>query len=243
MAIPARLEISFEVRQPLVISALEKLPGQYLKSCALRQFVSAFVGAAEELFTATLAMQKERTLYNASGENLDALGRIVGEPRAPYRYSEIRWFAFDRMGQPWDSTPWWCRKAPLAEFIPASDTDYRNTILARIIANHTLVSSIPELEGLLELLVGQWISFEKIGPMKVRPIIPATISTTNLYILVTCVSTRRVDDKYVVPYPATLNLTDDVVFTPSHFFCFDRSNEQRWDSGLWSCKGRLSSLQ
>lgn len=242
MAIPSRLEIPFDGWQSLIVSALERLPGQYLESCILRQLVVALVGAVEELFAAALAIQKGRTLYDAFGENLDALGRIVGEPRAPYRYSETRWFAFDRMGQPWDSTPWWCRKAPLAEFVPAGDTDFRNTILARIIANHTLVASIPELEGLLELLVGRWISFEKIGPMEVRPIVPATISTTNLYTLVTPISTRRVDDKYVVPYPATLNLTDDVVFTPNHFFCFDRCSEQRWDAGPWASKGRISPL-
>ena len=150
MPVPSRLEVSFgQYAKSLIDEALAKLPSQFLTSCMLRQLVAVFVGEVQELYDAVLDMQRGRTLYAAEAANLDALGRIVGEERAPYQYSDSHWFAFDRMGQAWDSTPWWCRDAPLVEYIPAKDPVYRTNILARVIANHTLVASVPELEGLI----------------------------------------------------------------------------------------------
>ena len=81
------------------------------------------------------------------------------------------------------------------------------TTLARVIANHTLVASVPELEGLIRLVAGNLVSFEKTGPMQVGLIVPSTISTTNLLRLTTAITTRRVDDEYAVPYPATLSIS------------------------------------
>jgi len=240
MPIPSRLEVSFgQYAKSLIDEALAKLPSQFLTSCMLRQLVAVLVGEVQELYDAVLDMQRERTLYAAEAANLDALGRIVGEERAPYQYSDSHWFAFDRMGQAWDSTPWWCRDAPLVEYIPAEDPVYRTNILTRIIANHTLVASVPELDGLIRLVAGNSVSFEKTGPMQVRLIAPSTISTTNLVKLTTAVTTRRVDDEYAVPYPATLHVSGYIVFVPVSFFSFDKSNAQRWDSGRWASKGNL----
>ena len=138
MPVPSRLEVSFgQYAKSLIDEALAKLPSQFLTSCMLRQLVAVFVGEVQELYDAVLDMQRGRTLYAAEAANLDALGRIVGEERAPYQYSDSHWFAFDRMGQAWDSTPWWCRDAPLVEYIPAKDPVYRTNILARVIANTT----------------------------------------------------------------------------------------------------------
>ena len=110
MPVPSRLEVPFgQYAKSLIDEALAKLPSQFLTSCMLRQLVAVFVGEVQELYDAVLDMQRGRTLYAAEAANLDALGRIVGEERAPYQYSDSHWFAFDRMGQAWDSTPWWCR--------------------------------------------------------------------------------------------------------------------------------------
>ena len=205
MSVPSRLEVSFgQYAKSLIDEALAKLPSQFLTACVLRQFVAAFVGEVQELYDAVLDMQRGRTLYAAEAANLDALGRIVGEERAPYQYSDSHWFAFDRMGQAWDSTPWWCRDAPL-----------------------------------IRLVAGNLVSFEKTGPMQVGLIVPSTISTTNLLRLTTAINTRRVDDEYAVPYPATLNISGYIVFIPTNFFAFDKSNAQRWDSGRWACKGTI----
>lgn len=119
MSVPSRLEVSFgQYAKSLIDEALAKLPSQFLTACVLRQFVAAFVGEVQELYDAVLDMQRGRTLYAAEAANLDALGRIVGEERAPYQYSDSHWFAFDRMGQAWDSTPWWCRDAPAGRVHP-----------------------------------------------------------------------------------------------------------------------------
>ena len=75
--------------------------------------------------------------------------------------------------------------------------------------------------------------------MQVGLIVPSTISTTNLLRLTTAINTRRGDDEYAVPYPATLNISGYIVFIPTNFFAFDKSNAQRWDSGRWACKGTI----
>ena len=245
MPIPSRLEVSFgQYAKSLLDEALAKLPSQFLTSCMLRQLVAVFVGEVQELYAAVLDMQRGRTLYAAEAANLDALGRIVGEERAPYQYSDSHWFAFDRMGQAWDSTPWWCRDAPLVEYIPAEDPVYRTNILTRIIANHTLVASVPELDGLIRLVAGNSVSFEKTGPIARKQVpdsrrLRRSYFPTNLVKLTTAVTTRRVDDEYAVPYPATLHVSGYIVFVPVSFFSFDKSNVQRWDSGRWASKGNL----
>ena len=100
MPVPSRLEVPFgQYTKSLIDEALAKLPSQFLTSCMLRQLVAVFVGEVQELYDAVLDMQRGRTLYAAEAANLDALGRIVGEERAPYQYSDSHWFAFDRMGQ------------------------------------------------------------------------------------------------------------------------------------------------
>lgn len=230
MPIPEFYKVDFSPwRKDLVEAALKRLLSQHYDKCVLRQFTAAIMAEVQTLFDALLDLQERRTLYQAEGATLDAIGRIVGEPRKPYSYDEQRWMFADRQDQSPDSTYDWCLGAPFAAFLPVGDEQYRMNILARIVKNHTLTASVPEMERLTRLLIGSQVSYEKTGPMQVGIIVPSTLSQTGYAILTQASSDRRADNAYMLPYPATLNLSGLSVYVPNTFFCADRDERQRGD--------------
>lgn len=231
MPIPASFKVDFSAhRKDLVAQALSRLLSQHYDKCVLRQFVAAIMAEVQELYDALIDLQEQRTLYVAREENLNGLGRIVGEPRTPYQYDESRWMFADRIDQRVDSASVWCVYAPFASFVPVEDPQYQLNILARIIKNHTLVASVPELERLAHLLTDTWVSWEKTGPMQVAAVVPSTISATAYNMLIKATTDNRVDDAYMLPYPATLSFSGVVTYVPQKFFCADRAQQQQCDA-------------
>lgn len=230
MPIPASYKVDFSpYRKDLIEQALGRMLSQHFDKCVLRQFVAAIMSEVQELYESIIDMQEKRTLHEALEENLDALGRIVGESRAPYQYDESRYIFADRGNQSPDTSFAWCLNAPFSSFIPVEDEQYRMNILARIFRNHTLVASIPEMEHLTYLLTDCLVSYEKTGPMQVTVVVPATISSTAYNILTLARTDQRVDDAFMLPYPATLWFSGVVIYVPDPYFCADRENEQRCD--------------
>lgn len=227
MPIPASFKVDFSPqRKDLVAQALSRLLTQHYDKCVLRQFVVAIMEEVQELYDALIDLQERRTLYMAEDENLNGLGRIVGEARTPYQYDENRWLFTDRINQRVDSANVWCSGAPFASFVPVGDPQYQINILARIIKNHTLVASVPELERLAHLVTDTWVSWEKTGPMQVAIVVPSTISATAYGMLLRTVTDNRVDEAYMLPYPATLSFSSVVTYVPDKFFCADRARQQ-----------------
>ncbi len=223
MPIPAFFEVDFSTyRKDLIEQALNRMLEQHYDKCVLRQLVSAIMQEVQALYDAILDMQSKRTLYEAEKENLDALGRIVGEPRAPYQYDESCWMFADRQAQPPDFSSCWCINAPFAAFVPAEDAEYRLNILTRIVKNHTLTASIPEITYLAKLVTGIDVSYDKTGPMQCTLVVPSTISTTAYNLLIGSTSNRRADDIFAMPYPATLWFDGTITYVPDKFFCSDR---------------------
>jgi len=232
MTIPRKLQVDFsEFEIDLIDHAMNLLPMRYSKSHVMRQFLSTLVNEVQQLYDAIIELQRQRTLFDADGANLDGLGRIVGEDRTQYAYSDKSWVAFDRPAQAFDSMPFWCIGAPLAEYLPAKDSQYQKNILSRILKNHTLTGSPIELSRQLAFATGLNISFEKTGFMQVRLVVPSEISITDLINYTVPKDTRYVDSQYVVPYPATLDIAGFIIYAPSKFFCFDRADDHQFDSG------------
>jgi len=230
MFIPASYKIDFSpYRKSLVEQALARLLSQHYDKCVLRQFVAAIMEEVDALYNALIDLQEFRTLYEATEYNLDALGRIEGEPRAPYQYDESKWMFADRDVQRPDNTAAWCLNAPFAAYLPVNDDQYRMNILIRIIKNHTLVASIPEIERLTQMATNTFISYEKTGPMQVRVLVPSNITATAWNILTQARTDMRADDIFMFPYPATLWFDATVIYVPDNWFCADRDNEQRCD--------------
>lgn len=230
MSIPNFYKVDFgSCRKDLITQALARMLDQHFDKCMLRQFVAVIMREVQELYDALIDLQEGRTLYSAETQNLDALGRIVGEPRAPYQYDESRYMFADRSAQAPDSAVCWCLEAQFAAFVPVEDGQYKLNILARIMKNHTLTASVPELERLSYLVTGTHISYEKTGPMQVAAIVPSNISYTAYNLLTRSRSDCRVDNAFMLPYPAALWFSNIVMYVPDRFFCADRNNEQRCD--------------
>ena len=230
MPLPAFYKIDFKpCRKDLIEQALGRMLAQHYDKCVLRQFVAAVMREVNELYDAIIDMQEMRTLHEAEAYNLDALGRIVGEPRNPYRYDESRWLFADRMSQRPDATSVWCLSAPFAAFLPVGDTQYRMNILCRIVKNHTLVASVPEIERLTFMVAETLISYAKTGPMQVAVLVPSTITATVWNILTQARTDLRADSLFAFPYPATLWFDETFFYVPDPWFCADRTNAQRCD--------------
>ncbi|MFQ8890156.1 MAG: hypothetical protein ACLR7Z_19135 [Bilophila wadsworthia] len=122
------------------------MPSQFLTACVLRQFVAAFVGEVQELYDAVLDMQRGRTSTPPKPQILTRLG-ASSERNAPRTSTVTRTgsplTAWGRLGFDAVVVP----GRPAGRVHPEKDPVYRTNILARVIANHTLVASVPELEG------------------------------------------------------------------------------------------------
>lgn len=235
-----KLKVDFSSEyKSLVESALDRLPYSFIKSCVLRQFIAALVSECEALYTSCINMQEQRTIYNAKGEVLDALGRIVGCPRQALVFYESRWFWFDRRSQPWDVTNFWNKYASLKGYRVYNDEEYRKRIVLQIGKNFTKFSSVPEVTQFINIATGQNVSFIKTGPMEVTLVVPSTLTRDNYDLLVNSVNNLRCDDVYGVPYPVTLKLSGVVIYVPQHAFMFDRAKPYCFDSGHWATRTSL----
>ncbi len=91
--IAAKYKVDFSgLRVDLVEQALGRMLSQHYSACVLRRFVAALVSEAQEFYEACIDLQERRTVYVAAGENLNALGRIVGADRAPWSFDDSYWF-------------------------------------------------------------------------------------------------------------------------------------------------------
>lgn len=239
-SVSEKLKVDFSTEyKSLIESALTRLPYSFVKSCVLRQFISALVSECEELYTSCVNMQEQRTIYNAKGEVLDAIGRIVGCQRKALVYYESRWFWFDRRAQPWDVTDFWNKYASLKGYRLYNDEEYRKRIVLQIGKNFTKFASVPEVTQFIKMATGQNVSFLKTGPMEATLVVPSTLTRDNYDLLVKPVSTLLCDDVYGVPYPVTLKFSGVVIYVPQHAFMFDRANPYGFDSGHWATKTSL----
>lgn len=230
MTLPVAYEIDFSIyKKDLIEEALEKMLSQHYSKCVLRQFVAAIMKEVQVLYDALIELQRQRTVFWAEDENLDALGRIVGQERDPWEYTENNWMFFDRDDQTYNKVPVWCLHGFIGQYVPMEDAQYRVMIISKAIKNHALTASIPELTFLAELFMGVTVSFLKISANRVRILVPANISTTNLILLTRSIADARVDDSYLLPYPVTLDFDGVAIYEPNSVFMFD-SDTQTYDT-------------
>lgn len=235
MTIPEKFKIDFTPhRKDLILQAVERLLSQFECACGLKQVVLAFMGEVQCLHDAIIDMQEMRTLYMAKGENLAALGRIVGQDAIAMRYDAFHWMMADRENPGPDAAPAWSLYGPSGVYVPAGDAGYSIDILARIAKNHTLTASVPELQRLMRMVTDKTVSIDKTGPFEGTLLVPQTLALEFWRLLTQARTNRRMDDMFMMPYPATFRFRTLYVWHPEkpenlNWFCADRTNEQRCD--------------
>lgn len=231
--IPEKFKIEFGgYARDMTEKAFSRLLSQFQASPVLKDFLAAFVeNGPQWAYEQVVKQQEANTLYAAAGFNLEAIGRIVGQSRLPYRYDESRWFAADRPGQGADQAFVWVQGAPLTSNVPAADPEYRQMILARIVCNFNRFSSLPEMAYEVKFTTGETVSWRRTGPMECEVLVHSGIARWKLESLLRHAGTTECDDVWLYPYPATLNL-NGIIFVPRTPFIADRGDGHQADAGF-----------
>lgn len=177
----------------------------------------------QEIYDEIVHVLDFRTLANARGVVLDAIGRIVGQKRELLNQADKNWFTPDNaLGRP-DSAPVWITGVPTAGSLPAGDSEYLDLIVSKIFKNHVQHGSIPEILQFVRLLYGINISIRKLGLSQIQLIVP---SGTPDYVVVTLrslVSDDRADNRWFLPQCPTVDIVS-VLFRPANPFAPDRAS-------------------
>ena len=170
----------------------------------LRQFVEVFVRQCQELYDALIELHRLRTVYDAIGENLDTLGRIVGTDRGRPLLDYSEWFRGDD-SRTVDKSPTWVPGAPTMVLHQRTDEEFRHFIITKAIRNHTFAASVPEIQAMVKMLIGLDVSFVRTAPMTVI-VIASGANFQHKYILGIPESNDRYENFWVPPYPAGLSI-------------------------------------
>ncbi len=224
----------------LVEEGLKRLLSQHLDKTVLKKFLAVYLEQCQELYDSIIDMMEQRTLYKASGSNVDTIGAIVGQDRSAWTYDESSWCFFDRSQQGMDQEPAWVTNAPMESYVAMTDSTLKEAIIVKVMKNHTIVGSVPELIYYLKELLSVDISFQKTGPNTVNIIAPSSLSLTQLKLLTRYVDSKNTEHSFSIPYPATLNFGELVFHAPNSFFVFD--TDKGPDTALVGLNTTISNL-
>lgn len=185
-----------------------RLLSQFYDSKILKLLLGAFTSEIQELSTAITNLIRGRTLLNAEGEQLNAIGRIVGQDRLGYNYDADYWFAPDLDGVCPDNGFWWVQNEPQAVLQEMDDATYRKWLWLKILENHNLYSSNPEIKNQILEGIQEVVGIEKVDPMEADIYVSKNISLTNKALLTYNKNTKLTDNDYMVAYPATTNINE-----------------------------------
>lgn len=186
--------------------AQSRLLSQFYNSKVLKLLLSAITAEVQELSTAISQLIAKRSLYRAEGPQLDAIGRIVGQSRTGYNYGAGFWFSPDEQEVCPDNGNWWVQNQPQAIEQDMDDDTYRQWIWLKILENHNLYSSTPEIENQINDGIGEVVGIETEGNMTAKLYVSANISLTNKELLRYYKNTKLTDNDYMFAYPATTNI-------------------------------------
>lgn len=185
-----------------------RMLSQFYDSKVLKLLLGVYASEVQELSDAIYQLLIGRTLSNAQGEQLDAIGRIVGLDRKGFDYSAQFWFAPDEDGVQPDNGHWWVQNQQQAVKTDMDDTTYRKWIWLKILENHNLFSSNPEIKNQIFEGIEETIGIERDGAMNAKLYISSNMSLTNKNLISYNEDTELTDNDYMFAYPATTDITD-----------------------------------
>lgn len=195
---------------------------QFRRAQVFLQVLAAFAQELQALQDACEAVIQERTVAQAVGEQLETLGRIVGQPRGVASYDDTIWFVPDVNSV--DQTRQWVPGGLyLGQFV-ADDATYRQFIESRIYRNFSKYGSIPEIQRAFTTAYGFTISFVRMGPMTVEAVIPDTANEIAKAAVLNFFSDEHADFKSVLPIPATVHI--NAIYTVSEYNIFAASSNR-----------------
>lgn len=198
-------ELKFDLKH----RAISRFLSQYQNSPVLKLLLEVLTSEVQELSDAIYDLIRLRNLNYAARDTLDAIGRIVGRDRIGYNYGSQYWFAPDEDGIQPDNGYWWCQNSPQATTEPIDDDTYRQWLWLKILENHNLFSSKPEIEQSVLEGIGETIGIQRTDMMEAQIVTEPTIGLTNKQMLVYNQDTELVDNEYYFAYPATTSIYEE----------------------------------
>ena len=182
--------------------AIQRILIQFRKSPVLIDLLAAFVNEVQVLLDATIQVIKMRGPANAAGEQLDGIGRIVGQLRTVINFDTIAWFIPDRLYQGSDQAPAWVKNAPLANNVEADDAWFRQLIEAKVSRNFIRWASVPEIQQFCQYAFGIDVSIRRIDHMTIQIIIPDDTGLNTMNAMNQFVSNDLAESTYLLPFAA-----------------------------------------
>lgn len=183
---------------------------QFRKSPIFLTLLAAFMSEVQALQTGIQQVKQLRTPLDARHDCLDALGRIVGQPRELVNYNLFAWFTPDFAGRSVDQASVWVTNAPLADSIAADDTAFRNFIEGKVYRNMTRYGSVPEIQNTVKRALGIDVSVVQVDVATVKLVVSDSTSDNDLNLLEKAGDTLSSDHVYFAPIPATIQVSQVV---------------------------------
>lgn len=235
----SKLKIDYsEVRKDVVAAGLDRILAQYKHSYLFKQLLSVWLKQCQQLYDAIIDLQEYRTIYSATGDTLDGLGRIVGLNRQNFNYSDTYYFTPDKAGVGCDNGYAWCKNAPQAGIAMQNDDLYRNSIWRKAISNFVKFGSVPEIQDVVSAYMDKPVGFEVTNPFTGTLVVSADIGLTNLEILTYTQNTEQVEHQFRIPYPTTTDFEGVVFYVLQNAFAPDREGVGA-DNGRAAVRGRV----
>lgn len=184
----------------------DRLLSQFNQTVVLKALIKAFADEAQELFDTIIELLKLRTIYDGRDYYLDAIGRIVGQPRENISLDLSSFFTPDEVGLGADKGLAWVTGGGGGTGVPA-DSDYKTQILGRILSNMNKTSSVPYLQYAIKAVLGLDVSFNQTDMMEVEIKAYRELSPFERGFLMLLHSANIAEKSYYLPYPATLKIT------------------------------------
>lgn len=203
----ANLDLNFDdIKFDLKSISESRILSQYSQSPLFKLLLGAITKEVQELSDAIVDIIKYRSVAYAKGKNLDAIGRIVGFDRKTYNYDVSYWYEPDDAGVCPDNGHWWVKNSPQALVEPMDDITYRKWIWMKILKNHNLFSSKPEIEKEIKEGIEEIVAIQRTGMIEQDIYTTTSISSTNKKLLSFVVDTTLTDNQYLFSYPAATKI-------------------------------------
>lgn len=206
--------------QDLQVRAAGRMLKQFSKAPVLLAVLWALVSEIQALSDEIIDVIRQRMPNAAKGENLNAIGRIVGQDRILVDYAEIAYFRPDTNIATVDRAPVWTFNAPLYDYGEAGDPLYRQLIQAKVSRNFAQYGSTPEIQSCIYEAFDTKVSLQKYNgiPFEATVLIQNGALSHVIGFVTKATNEVRADSVYLPPYPSTLRVRKQMMLHSSNTF-------------------------
>jgi len=181
---------------------------QFHQSPVLLSVLQAFADEIQALSAQIIATLELRTVPQGQTEQLDVIGRIVGQARELQDYDTVAWFTPDVVYRNVDQTPVWVINGPLGGSVVVGDASFRQLIEGKIYRNFSYYGSVPEIQAMVKAAFGIDVSVVQDGPMGIYLVVPDSTSDSLIQWLKRSGVSQAVDSPYYVPVSVTVYVSE-----------------------------------